>query len=112
MTRKTYDKNATRQVEESPDMPKAEHKQDKGILSRVNRTQPGQGAKRQRIGRLKTPSDVAKFMARCIKRAARGDSPGIQYNLTNMSSQLLRALESAELEKRIEALERKANGKP
>lgn len=64
----------------------------------------GQGVVR-RVGRLKTPSDVAKFMAKCIKRAARNDDPGIQYNLVNMSSQLLKALEQVELEKRIAALE-------
>lgn len=65
---------------------------------------------RKRIGRLKTPQDVARFMARCIKEAARGEGTGTkQYNMVNMASQLLKALEVAELEKRIEKLERSLN---
>jgi hypothetical protein len=62
---------------------------------------------RKRIGRLRTPQDVAKFMARCIKEAARGEGTGTKhYNLVNMCSQLLKAIEVADLEKRIENLER------
>jgi hypothetical protein len=72
--------------------------------------QEEKGAKQQprkRIGRLKTPQDVARFMAKCIKDAAKGEGMGTKYyNLVNMSSQLLKAIEVADLEKRIEKLER------
>jgi len=62
---------------------------------------------RKRIGRLRTPQDVARFMARCIKEAAKGEGTGTKhYNLVNMSSQLLKAIEVADLEKRIQKLER------
>lgn len=67
---------------------------------------------RKRIGRLKTPQDVARFMAKCIKEAARGEGTATkQYNMVNMASQLLKAIEVAQLEERIEALERRMNGK-
>ena len=62
---------------------------------------------RKRIGRLRTSEDVARFMAKCIKGAAKGEGMGTKYyNLVNMSSQLLKAIEVADLEKRIEKLER------
>jgi hypothetical protein len=64
---------------------------------------------RKRIGRLRTPEDVARFMARCVKEAAKGEGAGMTtkyYNLVNMCSQLLKAIEVADLEKRIQKLER------
>lgn len=61
---------------------------------------------RKRIGRLKTAQDVARFMAKCIKEAARGEGAGTkQYNMVNMASQLLKAIEVSELEGRISNLE-------
>jgi len=63
---------------------------------------------RKRIGRLKSAEDVARFMAKCIKEAARGEGTATkQYNMVNMASQLLRAIEVSELEKRLAVLERK-----
>lgn len=60
----------------------------------------------RRIGRLNTAEDVKKFMAKCIKSAARGVVPRTQYNLVTMASQLLKAIEVANLEARIEQLEK------
>jgi hypothetical protein len=65
-----------------------------------------QEPKRVRV-RLKSASDVAKFQARCIRAALSGQGGTLYFNLVNMSSQLLKSLEVAELEKRIEKLEEK-----
>ena len=55
----------------------------------------------------KSASDVAKYIARCIKRTERGEGDGnTNYKLVMMASMLLKAIEGAELEKRIEKLER------
>ncbi len=65
------------------------------------------GQPRRRIGRLKTPQDVARFMAKCIKAAARGEGENRNYKLVNMASQLLKAIEVSSLEERISKLEDK-----
>lgn len=55
---------------------------------------------------MKTASDVAQFMARCIRRAARGEGDGTtEYKLVMMASMLVKTLEVASLEKRIEQIE-------
>lgn len=67
----------------------------------------------KRIGRLKTAQDVAKYIARLIKRTERGEGAAEEnrnYKLTMMASILLKAIEVSTLEKRIEKLEQKVNG--
>ena len=56
--------------------------------------------------RLKTAKDVARYMARCIRRAEQGGECGDSYKLVTMASMLLKADEVASLEGRIEALEK------
>ena len=61
---------------------------------------------------LKTAQDVARFMARCIRTAAKGEggkgAENRAYKLVNMSSQLLKAIEVASLEQRLANLEKRA----
>ena len=56
--------------------------------------------------RLKTAKDVARYMAKCIRRAEQGGECGDSYKLVTMASMLLKAVEVASLEGRIEALEK------
>ena len=67
---------------------------------------------RIRVGRLKTSRDVALYIARCIKRADRGegDENG-HYKRVMMASMLLKAIETSDIEARIEALELKLDGR-
>jgi hypothetical protein len=63
--------------------------------------------KRPRV-RLKSARDVARFQARCIRAALTGEGGTTKwYNLVNMSSQLLKAIEVSSLEERISKLEDK-----
>ncbi len=64
---------------------------------------------RKRIGRLKTAADVRKYIAKVIKRCEREGESNENYKLVMMASMLLKAVESAELEKKIEELERRLN---
>lgn len=70
----------------------------------------------KRIGRLKTPSDVARFMARCVRSATReggSDAATVNhyYKLSLMSAMLLRAVEVADLEARLLRVEQSLKGK-
>lgn len=61
---------------------------------------------RTRVGRLKSSDDVAKYIARCIKRAERGEGEeNRRYKLVMMASMLLKAIEAADIEKRVTRLE-------
>lgn len=61
----------------------------------------------KRIGRLKTSTDAAKFMARCIRGGVRGEGDmNTNYKLVMMASMLVKTLEVSSLEQRIEQLER------
>jgi len=66
---------------------------------------PANDRKRQRIGRLKTSEDARRFVARMIKRIARGEGVADAYKAVVAAGVLLKAIEIAELERRIEALE-------
>jgi hypothetical protein len=57
--------------------------------------------------RLKTAKDVARYMARCIRRAEQGGDCGDSYKLVTMASMLLKAVEVASLEERIKDLEQR-----
>ena len=65
---------------------------------------------RQRIGRLKSAQDVAKYMARCIRRSEKGEGDVVNryYKLVMMASMMLKAFEAGDLERRIEALEERS----
>jgi len=67
--------------------------------------------KRIRVGKLATAQEIAKFQARIIKKAVKGDGGVINdwYKLVMMASMLAKTLEVSDLEKRIEILE--TNGK-
>ncbi len=67
---------------------------------------------RKRIGRLKTSKDVAIYIARCIKKAEKGegDANG-HYKRVMMASMLLKAIEASDMESRIEALEQQMLGR-
>jgi hypothetical protein len=70
--------------------------------------------KRKRIGRLKTASDIARYMARCIRRVERGGEGGDSnenYKLVMMASVLVKTLEVSSLERRIQKLEEVIGGK-
>jgi hypothetical protein len=61
-----------------------------------------------RVGKLKTVGDVAKYIARCIRRGEGGVDGTRMYRQVMMASILLRAIEISSLEERVEALEDKA----
>jgi hypothetical protein len=69
--------------------------------------------KRIRVGKLATTQEVAKFQARVIKKAVKGDGEVINdsYKLVMMASMLAKTLEVSDLEKRIEALEARSINK-
>lgn len=59
-----------------------------------------------RIGKLKSAQDVAKYMARCIRRAERGEGDTNEcYKLVMMASMMLKAFEAGGIEQRVRALE-------
>jgi hypothetical protein len=64
-----------------------------------------QKSERRRIGKLKTASDVAKYIARCIRKTEGGGDENRQYKQVMMASLLLKALEASSLEVRISKLE-------
>jgi len=67
-------------------------------------------AKRVRVGRLETASDVRRFLARMIKKATRsggGQAVNDFYKISLMAAGLLKAIEVADLERRVELLEKK-----
>ena len=68
-------------------------------------------AKRLRLGRLESASDVAKYVARCIRDAHReeGGNETKFYRRVLMASMLLKAVETASLERRINTLEKRLN---
>jgi hypothetical protein len=65
---------------------------------------------RLRIGKLKTAQDVAKYMARCIRRSEKGEGDAVNryYKLVMMASMMLKAFEAGDLVQRIEALEQRS----
>jgi len=66
--------------------------------------------RRIRIGKLENASDVRKFLARMIKKAMReqgGKEVNDAYKISLIASQLLKAVEVAELERRVSELEQK-----
>lgn len=67
--------------------------------------------RRVRVGKLKSAQDVARYMARVIKRVEGGADGGQGYKLTMMASMLLKAIETSTLERRIERLESTINAK-
>jgi hypothetical protein len=77
---------------------------------RLKNSKNGVGVPRpQRIGSLKRPADVAKFIAKCMKRVERGGEgadPNTNYKLVMMASMLIKALEASEVEDRLSNLER------
>ena len=62
---------------------------------------------KKRVPRIKTVGDVATFLARISRETYRGDLDlGAAKTLTYTLSVLCRALESSDLEQRLEALEK------
>jgi hypothetical protein len=76
-------------------------------VAKKNAKQP----KRQRIGRLKSAADVQKFIARMIKRIARGEGVADAYKACVAAGVLLKAVELTSLEERISLLEKSIGGK-
>lgn len=79
----------------------------------ASRSIPDPAKKRAgRLGRLKTPSDCRRYLARCIRKAegTGGDEVNRWYKLSMMGTMLLRASEASEIEERIEALEKTVAG--
>jgi len=70
-------------------------------------------SKRIRVGKLQNTQEVAKFQARVIKQAVKGDGEVINdsYKLVMMASMLAKTLEVSDLEKRIEILETRSINK-
>jgi hypothetical protein len=62
---------------------------------------------RTRVGRLKTATDVAKFIARCIRKTEGGGDENRKYKQVMMASMLLKAIELSDLEERVSSLERR-----
>jgi hypothetical protein len=61
---------------------------------------------RKRIGRLKSPSDVAKYIARCIRMTEKGEGDvNTSYKLVMMASMMLKAFETSEFDDRLTRLE-------
>lgn len=59
--------------------------------------------------RLKRPQDVAKYMARCIRRVEAdgpGGDPNRAYKLVMMASMMLKAFEAGQMDERIARLEK------
>ena len=59
--------------------------------------------------RLKRPQDVAKYMARCIRRVERGGEgadANLNYKCVMMASMMLKAFEAGEMEERLAKLEK------
>jgi transcriptional regulator len=79
----------------------------KKTLKSVEKTLP---MKRIRVGKLATVQDVAKLMARLVKRAVKGGGEVVNdsYKLVMCCSMLAKTLEVSDLESRVEALELKA----
>lgn len=68
-----------------------------------------QRIKRLRIGKLKSAQDVAKYMARCIRRAERGEGDTNEcYKLVMMASMMLKSFEAGDIEARISRLEERS----
>lgn len=65
-----------------------------------------EGVPKKRIGKLKTAKDVAKYIARCIRKTEQGGEDNRNYKLVMMASMLLKAIEISSLEDRIEKLEK------
>jgi hypothetical protein len=63
--------------------------------------------RRQRVGRLKTASDVRIFVSRMLKRIARGEGVSDAYKAVIGAGVLLKAVELTDLQDRIEKLEEK-----
>jgi hypothetical protein len=63
-----------------------------------------------RIGRLKNAQDVAKYMARCIRRSEKGEGDAVNkyYKQVMMASMMLKAFEAGDIEQRIKALEERS----
>jgi hypothetical protein len=60
---------------------------------------------RKRLGKLKSASDVARYMAKCIRRTEGGGDENVYYKRVMMASMLLKALEVSALEERVSRLE-------
>lgn len=66
----------------------------------------GGSKRRQRIGKLQRPGQVAGELGRLYRSARRGEIDSlIASRLSSILGELRRALENAELEQRVEALE-------
>jgi len=67
--------------------------------------------RRRRIGRLRTPEDVRKYLASLIRRAERDGGVADAYKLSGVCAILLKAVQASEIEKRLDALEAQVPGK-
>ena len=56
--------------------------------------------------RLKSAQDVCKYISSCIRRTEREGGETTYYKRVMMAAMLVKALEIAELEKRVEELEK------
>lgn len=61
--------------------------------------------------RLKKPSDVRRYIASLINRTERGEvDPALAGRLGYLSNILIRAVQSAEIEERLDKIEAKIRG--
>jgi hypothetical protein len=68
--------------------------------------------KKVRVGKLDSIEQVARLQARLIKKGVKaggGDTVNDVYKLVTSCSMLAKTLETSDLEKRVEALEKKNN---
>ena len=83
------------------------------MKTKITNKKPTLPPRKIRVGKLDSTQEVARFQARMIKKAVRGPGEVVNdcYKVTMMASMLARTLETSNLEKRVEVLEKRANGK-
>ena len=69
-----------------------------------HKKKPGVAEQRMRI-RLKSPKDVCRYIASCIRRSERGGDETRLYKHVMMASMLIKAIEVAGFDERLSALE-------
>lgn len=65
----------------------------------------GDGVKKQRVGRLKTPADVAAYIARCVRASEQeGGDVAKEKMRVDMAMKLLRAIQAAHTRRKSNTL--------
>ena len=68
--------------------------------------------RRVRVGKLDTAWDVAKYIQKCLRLSTKGEGEGTEmYRRVMMASMLLKAIETASLERRLSELEKRVGDK-